>query len=285
MWEGRAEDYRDSIIITLVPHLYLYNVNIETVGRRGNWFSYLGSRTLVVVNWAKFICGYYENLSESAQQIWQIGFYNDYWDSSGSRLVNTTTYLSKSVSTSISLESVDNVKILYPHIVHYKSLTGMRFCDVDWNHHLTENPTLTRNDLSYDDGGFVGKWGGTEYKKTTTENATAKPQSDVNGIRRGYETNSDTTKIPTIGLIGSSYDSSHVYQVSTKFTQTLDTKNYESAQIPTLLDGFLCFAANKDDEVVWKAKFKNTMYGDTISTIAASDYELNVCLSATPFGN
>lgn len=285
-WEGRAEDYRDSITITLIPHLYYYNVNINNIGREGHWFSFLGDRTLVVVNWAKFICGYYENLNEAAEQIWQIGFYNDYWSPSSRRLVNNTTYFSKNVNTGISLNSVNDVKISYPHIIHYKKIDNMRFCDEDWTHHLSENPILTRNDLSYDDpDGFVGKWGGTEYNSRTSENPTAKPQSNVNGLRRAYESDSDSAKIPTIGLIGRAYDSSHIYQTSTKFKQVLDTKTYTSNEIPKLLDGFICFAANKDDEVMWKPKFKNTMYGDDILTIAANEYELNVCLSTSPFGD
>lgn len=279
-WDGRALDYRDSIAVSLTANSEKRGMTNNDDSKEHWWFNGYQNCSLYLTYWTRFANGYYTDLSENAATIWQPSVYNRCSITGRPKLswyASITSYLAKSASTSVELKYIDNKTKEYEHILHFNNLNGIRLCDKDWTHHLTANPTLTRGNLTQ--SSYSGSWSGNEGN-STQDGATAMAQTAVGGIYKdAYGSNASTEKIPTVGLLSTEYESIKIRQDSRSFKQTVDKTDYIIYQMPTLRDGFLCFAAKKDDTIIWKPVFGNMLVDG-----AAQDFEVAVMLATSPFG-
>ena len=213
----------------------------------------------------------------------------------GYRSVDATLVASNSIS--MSLMPVNNKTRIYQHIINYNNYSYDRLTDIDWNHTLryVTDGTLTRESflqvVSKDAKWANLEWWNPGHNFSNLDNINSEVRfHTVNNVKRivsgdmwAGNTNlsgdkTDTTPVVTAGIVNKNYDSKHIFQSGTLFSQIVDGNVFETGQL-NLCNGLPIFAANKDDTIEWSPEFI-----DTYSNGVASDFELNISLSTEPFG-
>lgn len=286
VWEGHAADYRDKVVGAIAVNTYAIDHADSWDGKNGIWVNGSNSVQFSLCNWAKLNTGYYSTFINNANSIWGVRWYiYAAAATTYSWYATVTNYLSRTFSTSIELrENADDEKVTHEHIMHYKKLSNLYLCDKDWKGHLTANPVKTRNDLSYDTQSSL--WAASErHYVDSLQTKITTPRTMTAYYRGDYGVNNDTAKIPTIGLVGKTYSSSTIRQMTATWSQVIDGNTYKTENIPVLSDGLAVFAGKRGDKIEWEPVFKNTKAGSSLTTITSQNYELEVMLSAAPFGD
>ena len=236
--------------------------------------------------------------------------YHSWYDSDAAGYREVSSVFSTSNTTSIVLNKVDDETTAYNHIINYNNNTYDYFSDIDWIKTFT---TITDNSLTREtqlqELSKFGMYSNLEFWNqnhlSRTDETDPRLEQDYMGIRvhdaqslhdiisgdawSGREDTStmwhwgdydltDTTTIVSLGLIPKTYDGEHVYQTSTKFSQTVDNTQFTS-NLLNLYNGFIVMAAKEGDTIEW-----NPVFIDTYSNGTATDFELNIQLAIEQFG-
>ena len=252
-WLGRAKNYQDALDVSLI------------YSSTSGYFNGFANSNMRLIQWARFGCNYYDNLSNSAGTIWNPLYY--YISSEGYQIngnKGSSTSLSCSTSAKLGADS-EGKTVDYEHMINWTNLTDFRVCDTDWLKHLIATPGFTGSDIPATSDSQTtgsGKFGGME---AWSPNGARKVTSNRNlsGYYKGNNSDTQSSSVPTIGLLSKSYESKNLYQTAENFSQVVDKTKYETTSKPILTDGFILFAANKDDKMTWSPAFKNSKKGDT----------------------
>ena len=313
-WSGLAKDYLDNITLS---RTYACNTHDKFGGYL--WGSMCDNMTLCYATRIKD--GYFPNLAIETDNVWEpryfwIGANADHRlypnnGGIGTGYRDVTSVFSKSNTTSIVLNKVDDETTAYDHIINYNNNTYDYFSDIDWTKTFTTitDTSLTRETQLQELSKF-GMYSNLEFWNQNhlarTDETDPRIEQDFNGIRvhdaqnifdvvsgDGWSGRSslpsgswvwgdydltDNTTIVSLGLIPKNYDGQHIYQTSKKFSQTVDNLQI-NAELLNLYNGFIVLAAKQDDYIEWNPVFK-----DTYSNGTATDFELNVQLAIEPFG-
>ena len=317
IWGGLAKDYIDNISLSRTYHC----------GAHGNHEGYLWgsmSDNMTICYATRIKNGYFPNLVTETTNVWEPKTFwigsdgnhklypknNGGYNGTGTGYREVTNIFSKSNTTSIVLNEVDDEKTTYDHIINYSNNSYDYFSDIDWLKTFTTitDNTLTRETQLQELNRF-GMYSNLEFWNQNhlarTNETDPRIEQDYSGIRvhdaqnlfdivsgdgwSGREnTNAtwiwgdynltDNTTIVSVGLIPKNYDGKHIYQTSKKFSQTVDNLQI-NAELLNLYNGFIVLAAKQDDYIEWNPVFK-----DTYSNGTATDFELNVQLAIEPFG-
>ena len=93
----------------------------------------------------------------------------------------------------------------------------------------------------------------------------------------------DTTLLPSIGLLPWTYDANSILQTDHLFTEKKGSKNYSITKSPNLNEGFIICAGNAGDEISWEPAFDNLIWDGSNSNI--SDHNFYLLLSVGPQGD
>lgn len=289
VWQGRALNFVDSLTASRVAKCFPSNGSYAGV----NWDVGLDGSHMDGTNVTKFGTGFFPNLDTVTQTFWYPRFY---WyargDSSSRTYREITDYFSKASSISISLKEVTdsegNQKTKdYEHIIMWKSINFPEVTDIDWVHTLRSIPSsasLTKQGLlnsATKSGNLLDVTVSVEdYGYFTNKACRITPTTALSNIYSGDYGLSDATTFVTAGIVNKTYVSEKIEQTTDKFSQTIDGVRYAITQNATLRDGFVCFAAKRDDKITWTPYFTNMQVNDV-----SQNFDMNVVFATAPFTN
>ncbi|MBP3201158.1 MAG: hypothetical protein J6M39_05885 [Lachnospiraceae bacterium] len=282
-WIGRALNQVDSIKCSRMQY---------TSGLIQSDLGHIGGSTTAYfrfTNITKILAGYFPTLDTETTNVWQPRFF---WhgrddDTSADGYKSPSTILNKSNSLSIELKTVNNKIYEYEHIMNWNNYTFPQLTDTDWINTLRyiENATITRKQ-ALDQATKNSFWTGhTNSAKSLDARrvgectyAQTTPRA-FNGYYSGDNGSNDTSAFVGVGILNASYNSEHIYQSSTEFSDNIGSKDLRSGYL-NLLQGFPILAAKEEEKVTLELEFDNLYRDGVQQTIMEQD----VYLSTIPFG-
>ncbi|MBO6119235.1 MAG: hypothetical protein J6P02_02075 [Lachnospiraceae bacterium] len=250
-----------------------------------------GTQTFAFINATQIEPGYYSNLDDLEKGIWNPRFQ---WISNRGGYTDVKEYetcVSKSNAFSIELKKVDDKVYDYEHILNWANYSWPQVTDTDWTKSLRtmEVPsgttaTYTRQYL-LSQATKMGKWAGStiegrSYNKrlngSTTHGSIA--TTNFSGYYSGNYGASDTASFVGVGLVNETYDSEHIYQSNTVFSDASGKNEYKGTKL-SLIQGLPLLAANMSEKITIDLEFDNGYR----NKVAESDMEVDVFLSLEPF--
>ena len=269
LWKGRANNYKDSISITisnLTSGVYSSNSSEWIYSNQNFYLCYIG----------RLACpGYVSDLSQAADTIWTPSLYSTC--SSPNSYCVTPTTLSKSLDTKIELGENDGGDTYeFEHIITYGVLSNIFCADPNWLNTLNASGTLKSTNFNINSS--TGQWAA--INGSSTENwREIRPQKTIGTSYIGpYNSNTLDQNIPTIGLIDKNFNSDEIYQFNKKMNIAIGRGSKQLNPL-SLNQGFCLLGAEKDAKITWKPKFKN-VYDESKTELST---DINIQFSSEPF--
>ena len=287
IWDGRALRYRETWNISRVVPNWPVNSNQWAYLDRPDITTY----SIEMVNFYTLTgSGLITDWDSVKTTRWPVGYKWIYSTNGGSPYENNITFPSANVydsfRTSIELEANSEGKTkMYDHIISYNGDDDWEVYNKDWNTlaNVSANSSIYANNLK-STATTTSK--GRVYGLAMHTGATEK-----SGVPRGMQdvtitqTTTNNAKIPSLGLISATQNSSDIYQDDVKKNIYLTDKVTTEKKMPKLHEGFQLLAAMVDEEIIWEPVFNYTHVHNSATTYTDNNHEVDIYFSYGPFTN
>ena len=284
-WIGRALNEVDSISCNRLQYIDgTTDADLWAIGETSNsYFDF--------TNITRIYAGYFSNLNTGTTDIWSPRFYWCGVDSgghTGPSYKTPTSIMSKMNATSIQLLPVDGQLYEYEHILTWQNYDFPQLTDPDWLGHLRyiENAAITREQV-LQVASKSSRWHANSTSNQSMDHRSSAQASyaqttpkTFNAYYSGEDGRTDTTAFVGVGIINRTYDSEHIYQSSTEFTDTVDGRDLKVGNL-NLIQGFPILAAKEGDKITLELEFDNLYKNGVLQSVMEQD----VYLSTIPFGS
>ena len=242
-------------------------------------------------NITRLYSGYFPNLIDETTNIWDARFFWHGVDTDGgvSEAYKTpTSILNKSNALSISLLPVNNKIYEYEHILNWATYSYPQLTDTDWTNTLRyiESNRITRNQ-ALSNAAKSSQWCGFTCSQRSVDSRTVgnitygqTREKVFDGYYSGANGSADSNAFVGVGIINRTYDSEHIYQSSTEFTDTVDGRDLKAGNL-NLIQGFPILAAKEGEKITLELEFDNLYKNGVLQSVMEQD----VYLSTIPFGS
>ncbi len=288
IWIGKSCNLVDTIKISRIGKDVTSNGDLGHIA----WPATAGgTQTFAFINATQIEPGYYSNLDDLEKDIWNPRFQ---WIANRGGYTAVKEYetcISKSNAFSIELKEVDDKIYEYEHILNWDNYTWPQVTDTDWTKSLRTMEVPSGTTATYirqyllSQATKVGKWAGSTvsvhcYGQRANTNTThgSIPVTNFSGYYSGDYGTSDITSFVGVGLVNETYDSEHIYQSNTVFSDSSSKNEYKGKKL-SLIQGLPLLAANIGEKITIDLEFDNGYR----NKVAESDMEVDVFLSLEPF--
>ena len=282
-WIGRSCNLVDSISLSRIG---TFNTGAADLGHIA-WPDSGKTQTFAFINATQIQPGYYSDLDGLEKTIWNPRFQ---WISNKEGYTAIKEYencISKSNAFSIELNKVNNKTYDFEHILNWENYIWPQVTDTDWTKSLRamDTTTYTRKYV-LTNATKSSKWSGktvSSRANNTRREASVTygsiPTTNFSAYYSGNYGADDNTAFVGVGLVNHTYDSEHIYQSDTKFTETVGKSEFKADKL-SLIKGLPLLASKMDDKITIELEFDNAYRNGT----AVTNMDCDVFLSLVPFG-